>query len=308
MKEKEIPDLDEVRKWIEEYGKRVVNIKDQKGKEMEIIKLRDRIEEALSFYRERGAFIAPEETRLGNLDAELRKIAPLFVKMVGAKTLEQERVKRNPPKERFYWWIDQIVREEKRKRTKKTLTSVTVALAVLLVLYFLVFRLPPAEKQYLDALYEAEQFIGAGKFEEALAKCEEALSIFQDRPTPYIMAGCISEKLGEAEKAQSYFQQAQKLYDTEAEFKLEKATWYFRVGMSEASKRTLGEILKEDPENVYALNLLGAIYEEENNIVEALKAYQKVLELAEEKGLDTLIPVTKTKIAMLQLKLPLSVP
>ncbi len=286
----------------------MVNLKAQKGKEMEIIELRDRIEEALSFYRERGAFIAPEETRLGNLDAEFRKVAPLFVKMVGAKALEQERAKHSPPRDRFYWWIDQIVREEKRKRVKKALSSAAIALAVLLTLYFLLFRLPPTEKKYLDALYEAEQLIHSGNFQEALTKCEEAFSIFPDRPTPYIIAGCISEKLGKLEEAKPYFEQAQKLYDEEAEFKLEKATWYFRIGMQEASKKTLGEILKEDPENVYALNLLGAIYEEENKIVEALKAYQKVLELAEKKGLDTLIPVTKTKIAMLQLKLPLSVP
>jgi len=42
--------------------------------------------------------------------------------------------------------------------------------------------------------------------------------------------------------------------------------------------------------------------------VEALKAYSRVLELAENQNQITMIPVTKMKIAMLQLRLPMSLP
>ncbi|MEN3185453.1 MAG: tetratricopeptide repeat protein [Atribacterota bacterium] len=308
QKSKGIPELDEVRSWIEEYVKRVANLKDQKGKEVELLCLRDRIEEWLSFYRSQGAFVDPEETRVGNFDALFEKQCFLFIRMLGKRTLEEERKKHNPPKERWWWWIDETVKQKRRAQARKRLMFSGVTVAIILSLYFLVFRLPPAEQNYLNAMSRAEQGIDKAQWEEAIQACQEAITLFPERSTPYVIMGCIYEKLGKEENAKAIFAQVESLYSRKSDFLLEKAMWYFRLALLDRSKATIAEILEEDPENLSALNLLGSLYEAENKVVEAIKVYEKLLALAEEKEELNLIPMVKMKIGMLQLKLPLTLP
>ena len=303
-----IPGLDEVRTWIEEYVKKVANLRDQRGQEIELLYLRDRIEEWLSFYGSKGAFVDPEKTRVGNFDALLEKQGSLLVKMLDKKRFEEERKKIKPSKERWWWWIDERVKREKIMKLRRQMALLGIVIAALLSLYFLVFRLPPTEKKYLDALSRAEQLMDAGRWTEAIAACEEAIAIFPDRPNPYVIIGCIREKLGEENQAQEIFSQVELLYAKRVDFLLEKALWYFRLGMTDRSLATLSELLKEDPENLSALNLLGSVYEAENRVVEAIKVYERLLELAEKKEDLNLIPIAKMKIGMLQLKLPLTLP
>lgn len=303
-----IPDLDTIRKWIDDYAKRVANLQDEEGKGVELLFLRDAIHDGLLYYRSRGAFIDPEETKLSNFDALLDKNAALFLKIAGKKTLKTERDKISPSPEKWWWWLDEKVRERKSRKIKKTITTAGIVVAVLLVLYFTFFRLPPAEQSYLDALTQAERLIYEGEVDEALENIQKAINIFPDRPTPYIMAGCLKEMIGENEEAQKFFTQAQGLYPNEVNFLIEKSNWYFRLNLLERAYSSIIEALQKEPENLAALNLLGSIYEAENKIPEALKVYTKVLELAEEQGAETMIPIARIKIGMLQFRLPLDIP
>jgi len=300
-----IPDLDTIRKWIDDYAKRVANIQDEKGRGVELLLLRDAIQDGLLFYRSRGAFVDPEETKLNNFDALLDKNAASFLKIVGRKTLKTERNKISPSQERWWWWLDTKVEKRRHQRIKRTITTTGVVAIVLIVLYFAVFRLPPAEQNYLDALTQAEKLVSENNVEEALENLERAIDIFPDRPTPYIMAGCIKEMVGETEEAQRFFTQAKTLYSSEVDFLVEKSNWYFRLNLLEKAYSSIMEALQKDPENLAALNLLGSIYEAENKIPEALEVYNKVLELAEKQGVETMIPIARMKIGLLQLKLPL---
>ena len=303
-----IPNLDTIRKWIDEYAKRVANLRDEKEKGVELLFLRDAIHDGLSYYRSRGASLDPEETRLSSFDALLDKNAALFIKKVGIKTLKKEREKASPPPERWWWWLDEKARERRSRKIKKTITTVGIVAAVIVVLYFFVFRLPPAEQSYLDALTQAERLIYEDKIEEALESLQKAINIFPDRPTPYVMVGCLKEMIKESEEAQKFFAQAQNLYPSEVDFLIEKSNWYFKLNLLEQAYSSVMEALQKDPENLAALNLLGSIYEAENKIPEALETYTRVLELAEKQGIETMIPIARVKIGLLQLRLPLSTP
>ncbi|MBC7217249.1 MAG: hypothetical protein H5U36_03575 [Candidatus Caldatribacterium sp.] len=308
MERKRTPELDEVRQWIDSYVKRTANIKDEKGKGVELLKLRDAIEEWLRFYESQGASVEPEWIRVRNFDALLEKNALLFLKVVGRKTLEEERKKIAPPEDRFWWWLDRIIEKERKKRLKKVATTLGIAALVLVALYFFVFRLPPAEEKYLAALTAAEQALQDQDWEKVLASSQEAIETFPERPTPYIVAAIAAEKLQREKEARRFREQARALYAKEEDFLLEEAGWYFRGGILDKAKTRIAQVLAKDPENLSALNLLGSIYEAEDNVIEALKVYQLVLEIAEKKNEVTLIPVAKMKIGMLQLRLPLSLP
>lgn len=308
MEQKRIPELDEVRQWIESYVKRVANIRDEKGKGVDLLKLRDDIEEWLRFYESQGASVEPEWIRVRNFDALLEKNAALFLKIVGKKTLKEEREKVAPSEDRFFWWLDKKVEEERKKRLRRVATTLGIVVLVLVVLYLFVFRLPPAEEHYLSALTAAEQALQEGNWEKVLASSEEAIAVFPERPTPYVIAAIAAERLGKGEEAKHFHERARTLYGKNEDFLLEEAGWYFRGGIFDQAKTRIAQILAQDPENLTALNLLGSIYEAEDNVIEALKVYQLVLEIAEKKNEITLIPVAKMKIGMLQLRLPLSLP
>lgn len=308
MNKQSMPNLDTVRSWIDQYGKQVTNLKDQKGQEIAIIRLREDIEQALAFYQAKGALVSPERTRLSNFDAELKKAAPLFLKMVGAKKLAEERKKLDVPPEKWWWWLDQIVKEKRQKRLKKTARNLVIISLVFLGLYFFVFRLPPDEQSYLNALTQAEAAISKQEFTQALSYCQQAIEIFPDRPVAYVITGCLHHKLGQEDEARLFFQKAEELYPHPHQFLLETANWYFRLQLLEEAKTALEKILNEDPQHLAALNLLGSIYETEEKIIEALELYQQVLELAEEQGEEALIPVTRMKIALLQMRLPTTTP
>jgi len=301
-----VPDLDTIRKWIDEYAKRVANLRDERGKGVELLTLRDAIDEGLSFYRSRGASLGPEETKLNSFDALLDKNAASFLQIVGRKTLKEERNKISPPRERWWWWLDERAKERKSHRIRKIITTVGIVAAILLVLYFTIFRLPPAEQNYLDALTQAEKLIGENNIEEALENLEKAMNIFPERPVPYVIAGCVKEMVGENEEAQKFFTQARSLYSHEVDFLVEKGNWYLRLNLLDKAYSSVMEALQKESENLAALNLLGSIYEAENKIPEALEVYNKVLELAEKQGVETMIPITRMKIGLLQLRLPLS--
>ena len=305
---KEIPELDEVRRSIESYVKRVANLRDEKGKGVEILKLRDAIEDWLSFYESQGASVEPERTRLQNFDALLEKNAALFLKIAGKEALERERASIAPLQGRFWWWLDEKVHRERKKRLKRAMTAFGVVLGVLLMLYLFVFRLPPQEEQYLNALTAAERFLEEENWGEVINQCLKAMEIFPDRPTPYVIAALAAEKLGRKEENSHFLEKARSLYQSETDLLLEEANWYFRVGDLEKTKILVAQVLQNDSENLTALNLLGAVYEAENNVIEALKVYQLVLDVAEKKNEVALIPMAKMKIGMLQLRLPLSLP
>jgi len=319
MIEKWNPSLDDIRNLIEIYAKNVANLKDQKGKGIEILRLRTDIEQGLTYFRSKNADLEPEETRLGNFDSLLKKQSRLLVKVTGKKAFIDQRAALNPPADHWWWWLDIEYEKNQKKVIQKNLLNLGIFFGIIFLVYFFFLRLPPQERRYLDLNSSIEKLIEQSLIEtdhEAVKKiyndiiqeCEQALVLFPERPIPLVIKGAILEKLNNLSESQASFNQALVLYPSQEDFLLDQATWYFRLGLKDQAKKSLTAILKENPDSIGAINLLGTIYEEENNYVEALKAYSRVLELAENQNQITMIPVTKMKIAMLQLRLPMSLP
>ena len=319
MSENPYLSLDEIRNLIDTYAKKVANLKDQKGKAIEILLIRTNIEQGLAYFRSKEAYLDPEETRLSNYDSLLKKQSHLLVKLIGKKAFVDQRAALNPSPEQWWWWLDIQYEKNRKKIIKKNILNFSIFFVILLVVYFLFLRLPPQERMYLDLNSSIEKKIDqlltetdvdgiTNLHNDILQECERAITLFPERPVPYLIKGAVLEKLNNLTEAQSSFEQARPLYSSQEDFLLDQAMWYFRLGMKSQAKRSLAAILKENPDSIGAINLLGTIYEEENNYVEALKAYNRVLELAEKQNQTTMIPVTKMKIAMLQLRLPMSLP
>ncbi|MCX6088783.1 MAG: hypothetical protein NTX88_00070 [Candidatus Atribacteria bacterium] len=308
--------LDDIRKMIETYGKQVSNLKDQRGNGPQILHLRSDIERGLAFYKGKGAFVDSEETRLGNFDAVLQRQARRFVHLARKTYMESERSSFSPPASEWWWWLDRTVAETLKKNFRKNLLTTVGVGVVLFLVYFFIFRLPPNEKKYLDFTMEMERLVNDSLTEKDLSraqallqqateKAKSASAFFPNRPEPYVAEAGILEKMGTNLEAEKILTIARTLYLQETDFLLDRSEWYFRLDMKERSKEMVRAILRTDPNNLPALNILGTVYEMENNVTEALQTYNRVLDLAEQQNQQTLIPVTKMKIAMLQFKMPI---
>jgi len=317
MNDTQVLSLDDIRKFIETYAKKVANLKDQKGQGLGILRMRSEIEKGLTFYRSKGAYLEPEETRLSNFDALLQKQIRLIVKITGKKAFIQERTSSNLSQDQWWWWLDIKYQHKQIKAVKKNIFIFTVFLGSLFFIYFFFLRLPPNERLYLDlntsmerkidqTWIESDQVKLSSLIDTILQESEKAISLFPERPTPYIIKGAVLERVKRDSEAQMIFDRARVLYENPEDFLLDQAIWFFRLNMMDRATHTLTTILNQNPNSIGAMNLLGTIYEAENNVIEALKAYNRVLELAEVQNQLTLIPVMKIKIAMLQLKLPMN--
>ncbi|NLJ48132.1 MAG: hypothetical protein GX428_00885 [Candidatus Atribacteria bacterium] len=319
MAENKNPSLDDIRNLIELYAKKVANLKDQKGKGIEILHIRTNIEQGLAYFRSKNAYLEPEETRLGNFDSLLKKQSRFLVKGIGKKAFIDQRAILNPSTDQWWWWLDIEYKKNQKKVIQRKLLNIGIFFVIIVLVYFIFLRLPPQERRYLDlnssiekkidqSLIETDQELVKKIYNDIIQECEQALVLFPERPVPLLIKGAILEKLNNLSESQASFNQALALYPSQEDFLLDQATWFFRLGMKDQAKKSLAAILKENSDSIGAINLLGTIYEEENNYVEALKAYSRVLELAEDQNQTTMIPVTKMKIAMLQLRLPMSLP
>ncbi len=315
MQESHLVSLDEIRKRIDEYGKKVANLRDQKGKEIALLELRQSIYHGLMYYRERGAYLDPEDTRLGNHDMVLKGKAHIFVRMAGMAECTRARSHISPTPEQWWWWLDKKVAEKNTQRRKKNLITVGTVVGVLLVFYFGIFRLPPDERTYYDSMSAIEsisqEVITHPSTTERLALLQEAYSLstnmqelFPERHPSYIIAGVVVEKMENPDKAREYYDRARALMASEADFQVELAYWFLHFDVSGKALMVLNEVVDTDPDHLRAWNLLGTIHEVEQRIPQAMQAYERVLELAEEQDVVSLIPITRMKIAMLQMQLP----
>ncbi|HSV31434.1 MAG TPA: tetratricopeptide repeat protein [Atribacteraceae bacterium] len=319
MIDSRIPLLDDVRLWIDLYGKKVASLRDQRNTEIELLRLRDSIQDALDHYREKGAYLDPECTRLGNHDSAFQGKAFTFVRMTGSKKLANARNLLTPAPERWWWFLDRTVSEQKRRWLKKFLKNLSIAVSIFLVVYFVFLRLPPDEKKYFDVLSSIEQI--ADDFtrtpypaqQEILLQegYELSLSIqnlFPERSNPYLIAGVIQEIRSQEPVASTLLAEAAMRFEDEKDFLVEKAGWFIRFGKLDAAFNSVALALEGDRNHLGAWNLQGMIFEMQGNIPEALRTYERVLELAEEQGVTTLIPITRIKMAMLRLRPPMPVP
>ncbi len=315
MESSRILSLDEIRTLIDEYGKRAANLRDQKGKEIALLELRDTIHNSLMYYRERGAYLDSEDTRLGNHDMVLKGKAHSLVRMGGATEFARARSRLSPETGQWWWWLDKKVAEKNRQNRKKNFLTLSTVVGILLVLYFGIFRLPPDEREYYDTMNAietiSEEFTVSASRTEQLALLEEAYALtkkmqelFPERYPSYLIAGVVLEKKEDTEKAHDYYHQARALIGSEPDFLVEQAYWYLHLDSGENALLVLNEVVDTYPDHLAAWNLLGTIHEVEQRIPQAMQAYERVLELAEEQNAVSLIPITRMKIAMLQMQLP----
>ncbi len=252
----------------------------------QFLQLLDRIEDLFVQLESGGLDLRPEYTRWGSLQSKLRREAGRIVRVVDAAGgLEQLR-QANPPAEGFWWRLDAVVAEARRRLVRRlgiTFGTIVVVLAVVWVLLTFVFPPDPNTVVASEAISTLQQLAFEGRWDEALAVIEEAMSqLTQPDAELLIWEGVIRGKLGQVERAREALAEAKALVPPGQLV----AYWWslgsiqLNVGDVEDARTAAFEAIALDASDPQGYFLLAGVAEAKGDTVCAVDLFEETFQLA----------------------------
>ncbi|MDE0311042.1 MAG: hypothetical protein OXI52_02165 [Caldilineaceae bacterium] len=233
-----------------------------------------------------GLDLRPEYTRWASLHSKLRREAGRIVRVIdvagGLDTLRQA----NPPAEGFWWRLDAVVAESRRRLLRRlgiTLGTIVALLVVVWVLLTFVFPPDPNTVVASEAISTLQQLAFEGRWEEALAVIEEAMSrLTQPDAELLIWEGVIRGKLGQDERAREALAEAKSLVPPG---KLVAYWWslgsvHLSVGDVEDARTAGFEAIGLDNSDPQGYFLLASVAEVTGDTVCAVDLFEETFQLA----------------------------
>jgi len=289
-----------------------------------LVKLRDR-ESAMEFFagldtlvglwpavQEAGVDARGERSRWETLQAQLKKRGgKVLAAWGGRQALSDARAATSPERTCWWWWLDEIVAEQRRNRLLKTAGVAVTVIAIAALGAFLFDRLLPVDESVRVAYSlrtDAESAILIGDYESAFNSMKQAALALPEDPSLRIMVGVLAEQLGDATTATQAWDRARSLLQgKEADFLMRRGMAYGQTNQFEKSKQDELAALALDPTLARAYLYLGAAYEGQDKIPEALDAYTKASELAGDVDAELTVLV-RIRMASLLQRAPLEQP
>lgn len=275
-----------------------------------LITLRNLDQIALLFDRleTTDADLTPEKARFKAIQSHLKRHVGRFLKALGGPAaLSEYRPKPAPPRDRWWWYMHEMVAAEQQRFLRKMI-MVGVAVIALIVGLFVAFNTILAPSPEALARVEAENSslsaFDRGEYDEALAAVEESLKVVPGDPGLLILKGIFLEVTGEEAEALRTFDQSQQNLNDPGNFHIARGQLYFRIGeleKAEADARTAIEIDDTAPR---AWFLLGQTLEFQGKKFRAIPAYQQAGELALNSGDDQIIVLARLALGRISGAVP----
>jgi cytochrome c-type biogenesis protein CcmH/NrfG len=270
---------------------------------LKIPELFDQAVEFLEELKQEGVTAAEEETRLETIEAQFKQKSTLFLRMSGgAQAFWETRRVVNPGPERWWWFIDQWLAEQRKRQAKSLAIKIGIVVVVLVVVgvIYQAFLAPsPQDRARMDFENAADQALLQNDAQGALREIEKALSIAPQNAELLIKKGVLQELLSmDAEAAQAY-SQAEILLGDRKEFLLMRAQTYLGVGSLEAGMADAQAVLEIDPGSPEAMLMVGQAYELQGKYAEAVDAYEKTGQLADARNLPSITALARVRLAYL---------
>ena len=232
-----------------------------------------------------GLNLLPEKGRFEAIQNSLKNKANMILKALGGPAvLAEHRPQPAPERERWWWYIHEIVAARNQRMLKR---FAIMAILILLILggIFLAFEtvLAPSPETVarLDAENDGLTRFEEGNYPEALAAVEKGLAVVPDDANLLIFKGILEEFLGQEAEAAQAFQAAQaNLTDDPIAFYLGRGQLYLRVGEFEKAKEDAQQALALNENSSLGWLLLGQVFESQNEKFESMSAYERASELA----------------------------
>jgi len=293
--------INDLREWIEKYKKDLLDIDTVEGnKVVEVLTLRDEINDLVQKLEQKGIDLSVERSKLDSLDHLIKdKKEIVWKKLKSSIDPSRYRKEKSISPEKWWWYLDNLIKEEKRQYRNKWIKRVVIGAAVIAALYVIFTYVIPKPPPYVACIEKANKLLEDGKLNPALETYKKAISIDPKQGSAYLMAGVIYEFLGEKEKAAPYFANAKKHYKSLNEFYLQRGMAWLRLGEFKKAEEDAKEALKINSKSAEAHFLLGNAYEAQNKIAKAIAEFSIVSEMNADPKLTV---IARYKIGMLALR------
>ena len=277
-----------LRDMIRQLEIEVVNLKGKHEKILDILKLRDEIQEELQRLLDQNLNLKSEQTRIETCDLIMeRQVQLVEAELKNTGGLAAARKQRNPPEELKYWYIDIAYYQAKAKRLKNTLIAVPIIVVVVVVLAWgsiYLFGPNNVNARSRTSFVNGQKWLERGDLTNAAKEFESAIRIHSKNAESVTYLGVVYEKQGKTDESKNQFTIAQNIFNNRRTYLLTLGQAYQTAGDTTQAEATYTLLIKTSPNYEDAYYARGKIYEAESKTQEAFADYEKAASLAEKSG------------------------
>ncbi|MHB0856757.1 MAG: tetratricopeptide repeat protein [Anaerolineae bacterium] len=270
---------------------------------LELLKLRDLVDEQLQHYTLEGVDLRPERTRVETIDNVFaRKTSQLNheLRSIGGLAGARQQVQ---PREDQTWWFSDIVQSDRQRRTVLKTGGIVVGILLVLIVGNAIldrlYGLSPLEKEARAHVSTAEQQVVGGDIDAAIAEYEQALAVDPSMGDAQVALGVLYEAKGRTEDAEKALTEAEAAIGERWRYLLTLARTYEGLGKFDEALVAADEAVALAPDSPEAYLTRGGLHEQIGNIDAALDDLERASTLASEQGVDQIYVLARYRYGML---------
>jgi tetratricopeptide (TPR) repeat protein len=246
-----------------------------------------------------GVDLRAELSRLETVQNILVEKDRIVTRVLG---LESLRAEIHPPRDHYWWYLDQRVAQRKSRRLRRLAWGSLIGaliLALLTVLYVRFLRPDEATRRRIEYTFEGDASIQAGEYAAALESYQKALEFAPDDPEINLTIGVLSEALEKTQEAKAAYARAEQLYGSRAVMLSMRAQQYSTLGWYDRAEADALEAIELDEQFPLAYCSLGSAFEGQDQVPQAIVAFQACADKAREQEQNELYVIATTRLAYL---------
>jgi tetratricopeptide (TPR) repeat protein len=278
---------DGIREALGDAERLMASLRETGPQIVQLLHLLDQISEGLDELGEKGMDVRAERSRFETLQSQLGRRKGRFLARAGEAFVEA-REAAQPDQARWWWFIDNAWRQERRQRLRRWLVAGAAVISLLIVVGLVneFFLAPPREVRQASRLGARGETLvrDEGDLDAALAEFEAATALDPATPSYLVWIGVLRSELGDAQAAEEAFDAARSLYETNLGFLLARAGAYRDVGNLDAASADVEQAIVEYPESGWVYYTKHLISLDRGDYETALDDLDKAVELASKAG------------------------
>ena len=250
-----------------------------------------------------GTDTRAETAQFQSICATLRKDAGQFLRQVGGQAgLAARRAQQNPQEGNWWWYLDEVnvqSRKQSLLMSARTVMIAALVLAIAVLIYRLFLTPDPKVIAVMNAQQSIERYFAENDLELALVEVEKGLAAVPDSPELLIYKAAILEAMGKNAEAGAFYSQAQSIIQNAEIYALNRAQVYLMMNNADGAAGLLENYILENHLSAKAYLLLGTAYEERDDQLKAINAYELASEVGNQTDDAATVAQARIKLAML---------
>ena len=270
---------------------------------LEIFRELDEVKQQLDEAEKRGLTLKAEQAQWDGILATIKRDARELLQKAGGKAaLQSARIQRSARPDHWWWYLDEYLAEERRKKLHRTLRLVVVLgviFALAVIIYQKFFAPDPKVIAEVTAKQNAEQALMEKDLPTALMEVEEGLKQSPESMDLLMLKAGILEVQGKTDEAKAIFSELEKRVNNPEAYALSTAQTYMLLDQFDEAIEVLNKFISQKPDSAKGYLLLGQAYELKGDQLQALQTYEKASEVGERVNDPTTVAQARIKMGML---------